>query len=275
MLLIVAAVLVVVLAIAAVLSHVHPYGILRESWRQTIMAARPQWRLFLWALLAFVIMTAAHPLLLRFARPDFRLVTIAHVVIQGVVVYFLAHIAYRIHRGLIHSEWKPGLTFGRRERRMALYVLFVWAVTTTIAHLPIPAPPVIPKEVVPFIGLALWIIAFAVKALLAVAGPAASLDDPAPLRRSIATLRKEPVGALTVVVAVALILQLAEQTFRLVAGLLAGHAKLQWASAASLVGVFTFMFIFAEFALVIVLTRSWEDLYEAETRYAPHNTDWL
>ena len=260
MILIFIALCVGALGIAAILSAIQPYGVIRESGRQMVLAARNHTRLVVWALVAFSALEIASPLTARYVRIDPRIVALTLLVVQGVVLYLLAHIAYRLHRGLIYGEWKAGLTFGRQERRMALYVLFAWALTTVIAHAPVPAPPHISPELAQAIGIALWVAAFATKVLLALVGPAASLGDPAPLRRSIASLRQEPVGILSVVVMIALMLQIVEAAFRLGTGALAGFQFLPWMCAPPLVVAFTCVFVLAEFALVIALTRTWEDI---------------
>jgi hypothetical protein len=263
------------LGVVAFFSGIRPYGVIRESWRQTFLAARDHTRLVVWALLAFSALEIANPLIVRFLRVDPRIVALTLVLVQGVVLYLLAHIAYRLHRGLIYREWRPGLTFGRRERRMALYVLFAWALTAAIGHAPVPASPSVPPELGWAIGLALSIVAFAIKVALALVGPAASLDDPAPLRRSMASLRREPAGILTIVVAIVVMLQIVEQAFRLGIEAFADVRFLPWMVAPALAIAFACVFILAEFALVIALTRTWEDVYEPETRHAAHNLDWL
>jgi len=260
------------LGVAAGVSAPAPYGIIRESWRQTLDVFRYRSLLPLFAFALFFVQIAA-PLAINLYPPENQWVAAAFLVLaQALVTYALAHVAYRLHRGLIYGEWAAGLSFGARERRMALYVLASWFFVTILSHLPIPAPPLIAPAVAPILGAALWLQAFVVKVLFALIGPAASLDDPKPLRRSIASVWREPAAIFAIVVIVQLTLTFLNAVFSLATGASLGLAILR--GGITLLAT-TFFYILSEFALVIVLTRVWEDQYEPETRYAAHNLNWL
>ncbi|MDR3424158.1 MAG: hypothetical protein P4M13_03640, partial [Alphaproteobacteria bacterium] len=98
------------------------------------------------------------------------------------------------------------------------------------------------------------------------------LDDPKPLRRSIASVYLEPVAAFSLVMMIRLGVELLNQGFGLLPAEPLGLAILR--AAITLVAA-TFAYILSEFALVILLTRIWEDRYEPETRYAAHNLNWF
>lgn len=260
------------LGVAAVLSPPKPYGIILESWRQSVALLRFRSRLALYVLGLFIIQLGA-PLLIALHPPKNLWVAAGFLVcVQSLVIYALAHVGYRLHRGLIYHEWQAGVSWGARERRMALYVLACWIVTIALGRLPIPAPALVGPVWTSIIGAVMWLLTFVVKVLLAMVGPAASLDDPNPLRRSIASVFREPVAAFSLVTMIRLGVELLNQAFDLLPAEPLGLAILR---AAITLFAATFAYILAEFALVILLTRVWEDRYEPQTRYAAHNLNWF
>jgi hypothetical protein len=76
--------------------------------------------------------------------------------------------------------------------------------------------------------------------------------------------------------AIVVIVQLTVAFLNAVFGLATG-ASLELAILRGAITLFvtTCFYILSEFALVIALTRVWENHYEPETRYAPHNLNWL
>jgi hypothetical protein len=260
------------LGVAAVLSAPKPYGIILESWRQSVDLLRLRSRLALYVLGLFIVQLGA-PLLIALHPPKNPWIAAGFLVcVQSLVIYALAHVGYRLHRGLIYNEWQAGVSWGARERRMALYVLVSWFVTIALARLPIPAPPFVGPVWMAIIGAAMWLLTFVVKVFLALVGPAASLDDPKPLRQSIASVFREPVAVFSLVMMIRLGVELLNQAFGL---LPAGPLGLAILRAAITLIAATFAYILSEFALVILLTRVWEDRYEPETRYAAHNLNWF
>jgi hypothetical protein len=261
-----------VLGVAAVLSRPGPYGIILESWRQTIELLRYRRRLALYAIGFFIIQQASPPLVALYMSPKLWVGAGILFCVQALVIYALAHVAYRLHRGLIYNEWKEGLTWGDRERRMALYVLASWLVLAILGHMPIPVTPRVSPIFVSIIGKTIWILTFVLKVLLALMGPAASLDDPKPLRRSISSVFRQPVAVFSVVIMIRLIVELMNQAFAMATG---ESMELLILRGASTLIATTFVFILAEFALVILVTRIWENRYEPETRHAAHNLNWF
>lgn len=268
-------VVLIVVGVATAVSGLRPYGIIAQSARQAIDVVRFRSRLALVALSLFVLQAAAPRLIVRFSTSNLWGVVAILFLVEALSIYALAHVAFRLHRGLIYGEWRQGLTWGGRERRMAIYVLCGWALVTVIGHLPIPAPPWIAPALAPLFAAALSVCAFLAKMLLALMGPAASLDDPKPLRRSISSVAHEPAGVFAVVAMMRLMLALLTLVFGLVVEMSSGVAIARWGAVGLSLVAATYVFILSEFALVIALTRTWEDHYEAETRYAAHNVTWL
>ena len=249
-----------------------PYNIFAESWRQAIELVRRRPKLAIFALLLFLGQLAAPLLIARYAPKHSWVAAGVLVGVQALLIYVLAHVAYRLHRGLIYGDWKQGLNFGTRERRMALYVVAGWFVVAVLARLPVPTAPFIHPILTSAIGAGLSLLAFVVKVFLSLMGPAASLDDPTPLRRSLTSVAREPVAAFAIFTMIYLSVFLLNQLFNLIAIRMPTLAGL---SAALALSATTFFFILAEFALVILLTRVSEDQYEPETRYAAHNLNWF
>lgn len=260
-----------ILLVAATRSYERPYNIIGESWRQTILLlrARPQWLSYAFFLYLVQMILSA----LLFSAPISVLSKIASsIAVQAVVVFALAHIALRLHRGLICDEWPRFPLLGARERRMALYVLLCSAIIGVAGHLPLP---VISAEISAILGNLVSVLILLTHAALATCGPAASLDDPQPLRRAIASFRRAPVTVLTVV----FVFQFIGETIGQILTVAYHFSGDAW-----IVGLLsrpvtllaqTFFFAMSEFALVILLTRIWENQYEPETRYAAHNLGWV
>jgi len=256
-------------------SWLRPLGIVVEGWRQTANLLRRRSPLPLYVF-GFLGAQRLAPLLIA-SRPAAApwVAVVLLVLIKALVVYALAHVAYRLHRGLIYGEWDRGLTWGERERRMALYVLFAWTIATIVGNLPIPAPPSVPQLLVTPFALGLAIATFVLKTFLALTGPAASLDDPAPLRQSVKSIFREPVGIFCLVASIALMMEILKQVFGLALRASSAVTLLHGAVVGLSLLAEALVFIVAEFALVIALTRTWEDVYEPETRSAAHNLNWL
>ena len=260
-----------ILLVAATRSYERPYNIIGESYRQTVLLlrTRPQWLFY-----SFVIYLVQMILPIGlFSAPISVVGKIAgSIVLQALFIFVLAHIALRLHRGLIRDEWPSFPISGARERRMALYVLLCWAIVGVVGQLPFP---VISEDISAVLGTLVSLLTLATKAALATCGPAASLDDPQPLRRAIASFRRAPVTVLTVVFVFQFIGDTIGQVFA-VADHFSGHAWIVGLLSRPVTLVAqTFFFAMSEFALVILLTRIWENQYEPETRYAAHNLGWV
>ncbi len=263
------------IAIAAAVSGLRPFDILRQSARLAPEIARLRPRIALSAVGFYSAQQIAPPVIVRYVSSNLFVTLALIVLVQAASVYALAHVAYRLHRGLIYAEWRPGLSWGRRERRMALYVLSGWALIGFISRAPALAPFRFTPAAALLVGAAVSVLALFVKVALALMGPAASLDDPAPLRRSIASAAREPAGVFAVVAIAQAMLTLVSLAFGLIDEWASGVAIAAYGVAALSVIAATYVFAVTELALVIALTRAWEDVYEPETRYAAHNAMWL
>src|SRR5450631_3547142 len=122
-LIIVTLLVVMTLGFAAWHSMPAPYNIFAESWRQAIELLRRRPKMALYALVLFVAQLAAPLLIAHYAQKHSWVAAGLLICVQALLIYVLAHIACHLHRGLIYREWKEGLNFGPRERRMALYVV--------------------------------------------------------------------------------------------------------------------------------------------------------
>ena len=257
-----------------VLSELRPFQIVGQGARQCLQLLREGNRLPLYA---FVFLTFQELAPSFIAAHGVQLWTAIGIVIlvKSLSVYALAHVAYRLHRGLIYKEWVKGLSWGRQERRMALYVLLGWSLVTLAGNFPMPAAFHRGPTSDLLAGVMISISVFILKTFLALIGPAASLGDPKPLRRSISSVVREPAGIFSLVALIRLMLELLRQAFGLATGALAGFEIGQWLIMLASQGAMMFLFVLSEFAVVIALTRTWEDHYEDETRHAAHNLDWL
>ena len=261
------------LFVAAFLSYERPYNILRESWRQTIVLLRnrPKWLVYAFGIYALQAALSS----IVFSAPISVISKILlSIVVQASAIFTLAHVALRLHRGLICNEWQSSLIAGVRERRMALYVLACWVIFGILGHLPIPSPPSIAPKWSIVLGFGVYLLVLTAKAALMSCGPAASLDDPQPMRRAIVSFRRAPVAMLTIIFTVGFLAETVGQVLE-VANYFSGHAWIVGMLSRPIILLAqTFLFAFSEFALVILLTRIWEDHYEPQTRYAPHNLSW-
>jgi len=263
------------LAVAGFGSFLRPFGIILESWRQTVDLLRYRYRLALYAFGFFAVQRLAAPLISFFPGTRLWVAVALAVLVKALVVSALAHVAYRLHRGLILGEWDRGLSFGAGERRMALYVLLTWVVVTMVGNSPIPAPPSVPHFFVLPLAVTVWTADLVLKGLLALTGPAASLDDATPLWRSVRSAFQEPSGIFSLVVMVRLIMEIFSQAIWVLSRVFPDRPIFAGTIICLSVVGETVIFLLAEFALVIALTRTWEDLYEPDTRRAAHNLDWL
>ncbi|MDE2579133.1 MAG: hypothetical protein KGL46_10030 [Hyphomicrobiales bacterium] len=270
----VAVVLLAGVAVAAFFAPARPYNILRESARIALRLIAQRPLLYLFALALFIVQQAA-PLALAqaFALGEWTPIVIG-AVLQGALIYVLAHIAYRLHRGVIFREWKPGVTWGRAENRMGLWVLGGWAAVAALRNFPIPPPPVLSLTTAQIAAGIVVVLVFVLKAALALVGPAASLGDPAPLSRSIASFRQEPASVLAIIIGIGLAADLGVSLIFMLPQHLPKDMLVDLAIRALLVCLMTFVFVLSEIALVIALTRIWEDHYDSDTRNAAHNFDW-
>src|SRR5271165_5196705 len=257
-----------------VLSELRPFQIVGESARQCLQLLRDRSRLPLYAS-GFLTFQAVAPSFIALHRVQLWIAIAVVILVQALSVYALAHVAYRLHRGLIYKEWAKGLTWGRQERRMALYVLFGWSLVTLAGNFPVPAAFHRGPTLHLLAGVTISISVFILKTFLTLIGPAASLGAPKPLWRSIASVVREPAGIFSLVALIRLMLELLRQVFGLAMGALAGFEIAQWLIMLASQGAMTFLFVLSEFAIVIALTRTWDDHYETETRHAAHNLNWF
>ncbi len=261
-------------AVAAAFALERPYNIVAESWRQTtsLLLRRPS--LFfaalaifaLRAVLSFGLMRAPVNVLSKFA---------INIILQACIIIALAHVALRLHRGLIRNEWLSVFTSGRREWRMAFYVLCCWALLGVVGGLPLPAPPMVSKDMAGLMGVSLSMIVVFLKSALLLGGPAASLDEPHPLRRALDSFRRAPVSMFALILITGFLGDTIGETMNALRFFTHGSQVVFFLSRPLVLFAQTFLFALSEFALVILLTRICEDRYELETRNAAHNFNWL
>jgi len=262
------------IGLGAFFSSARPYNIIAESWKQTLATVRCRPRLFAYAWGVFAIREAALFALSSTQWPSVWLFIAARAALQAFVIYVLAHIALRLHRGLILGEWAPGVTVGRRERRMALYVVLCWLIVGALTYPPIPPPPLLSAMAFKSVGLVFSCLAFLAKAALALTGPAASLDDPKPLTRSVRSFAREPVAILLIIVALEFMVDTSGEAIGLFLRAYLDSPTIRLILEPFVLALMAFVLLFSEFALVIALTRIWEDHFEPETRAAAHNFNW-
>jgi len=262
------------IAIGGFFSSSRPYNILAESWRQALATTRYKPWLFFFAWLIFAAQEMMpHATFLVSWSSGFVQVA-ALVLFQAIATYLLAHIAFRLHRGLIHDEWVPLIPRGRYARRMALYVVLCWAVIGLLKHPPLPLPPVPHERTFQAVVLFCYGLGFVATAALAVVGPAASLDERRPIHTSIRTALREPIAILVIIISISILISLVVEGLNFALGLYPDLPMLRLAAAPLIWGFMAFILFMSEFALVIFLTRVWEDRYEEDTRRALHNFNW-
>lgn len=251
-----------------------PYNILGESWRQTFATIRRRPGLFLAAWLFFAIQETVPPATFLIAWPFGLLQVGVLLVFYATMTYLLAHIALRLHRGLILGEWSPLLPTGARARRMGFYVLLCWAVIGLLKHPPLPNSPLSHDLIMRGILLSSSALSLAATVGFAVVGPAASLDERRPIRTSLRTALQDPVSLLVIIIGVSMQIGLVMEVARLALSNYSQIGDLRML-AAPIVWAFMALILFmSEFSLVIFLTRVWEDRYEEDTRNAAHNFNW-
>ena len=261
------------LGIAGFYASPRPYNILAESWLRAVECLRRRPALFAWACGLFAAQEIAPLLISHAPAPPWSLYA-ALLVAQTVVIYALAHVALRVHRGLILGEWAPGVSWGRREHRMAMYVVLCWLAIGAFRHILIPAPPAISPAAFQYAGAVIALLSFVMKAALALTGPAASLDDPRPVSRAVRSFVRQPVGVSLVVMTIGFAADLANEAFKLFLRPLSDSPLFQVSLDCVVVGLMAFLLLLSEFAVAIALTRIWEDHYEPDTRSSAHNFNW-
>ena len=264
---------VIGLALAGFYASARPYNILAESARRTFACLRERPTLFAWACALFAAQEAAPPLLSYLPAPPLAIYA-ALLAAQTLVVYALAHVALRLHRGLILGEWAPGVTWGRREHRMAAYVTICWLALGAFRMILIPAPPTISLAAYQYAGAALALLAFVLKAALALTGPAASLDDPKPIARALRSFARQPAALLLIVVGIGFFGDIGNDVFKLFLRPLSPAPAFQIGLDIIVIALMALLMFIAEFSVALALTRIWEDHYEADTRAAAHNFNW-
>ena len=157
---------------------------------------------------------------------------------------------------------------------MAVYVVLCWLAIGAFRHILVPAPPSISVAAFQYLGAVIGFLSFVMKAALALTGPAASLDDPKPLSRAIRSFARQPAALLLVAVAIGFFGDIANEVFKLFIRPLSPSPIFQVSLDILVVCMMAFILFVSEIAVVIALTRIWEDHYEPDTRAAAHNFNW-
>lgn len=271
--------IIVIVVSAAILgrawfSEIRPFDILRQSFIRLPVFVRMRWRLSLTILFACLLLPFGSLVIGGLIRPPvFR--TVAGLIWQGLFTAFLALIAIRVHRGLVKSEIIDGLRLGPRERRMAAYVVAVWLAMSIIKLIPIAAleagAPFAVARILEALATPLTILSTAAFVLV---GPAASFDDPNPLRTALASFKAQPFAILAIVLLTQLMWSLGGLSLAMVAMGFGLDSPLQAVTIGLSIALIGAVFIVSEQALAIALTRVRENVYDDDTRGRDYNADW-
>jgi hypothetical protein len=271
-------IIIIVISVAilgrAWFSEIRPFDILRQSLLRLPAFVRSRWRLSLTILLACLLLPFGSLVASGLIRPPV-LRTGAGLIWQGLFTALLALIAIRIHRGLIKREIIDGLRFGPRERRMAAYVVGVWLAMTILKLIPIAAleagAPFAVARILEALATPLTIL---LTAALVLVGPAASLDDPTPLRTALASFRAQPFAILAIVLLTQLMWGLGGLALAVVATGVGLDSPLQLVTIGLSIALIAAVFIVSEQALAMALTRVWVNVYDEDTLGRDYNADW-
>ncbi|MFC2251035.1 hypothetical protein ACETRX_15515 [Labrys portucalensis] len=267
-------VILVAIGIAGFFASSRPYNIFAESWRQACVTIIRQPGLFLAAWLIFAVQEVVPPLSFLVAWPSGLVQIGLLVAFHALTTYLLARVALRLHRGLVHGEWRPIIPTGARARRMGFYVLSCWAVIGLLKHPPLPGSPAPHEQLVRGAVLLSYALGFMATAGLALVGPAASLDEPRPIWTSLRTAWREPISILVIIIGIGLQIGFVMEGANLLLGHYPQIGELRLVAAPVVWAFMALILFMSEFALVIFLTRVWEDRYEEDTRSAAHNFNW-
>ena len=119
-----------------------------------------------------------------------------------------------------------------------------------------------------------YALGFLATAGLALVGPAASLDERRPIRTSLRTALREPISVLVIIIGVSLQIGFVVELANLALSHCQDISILRYLAPPIVWAFMALVLFMSEFALVIFLTRAWEDRYEADTRGAAHNFRW-
>ncbi|MDZ5454223.1 hypothetical protein [Labrys sp. ZIDIC5] len=267
-------VILVGIGIAGFFASSRPYNIFAESWRQAFATILRQPGLFLAAWLIFAIQELVPPMSFLVAWSSGLVQIGLLIAFHALTTYLLARIALRLHRGLILDEWRPVLATGARARRMGFYVLLCWAIIGLLKHPPLPNPPVPHEQLVRAAVLLSYALGFMATIGLALVGPAASLDERQPIRTSLRTVLREPISMLVIIIGISLQIGLVMEGANLALSHYPQIGDMRLLAAPIIWAFMALVLFMSEFALVIFLTRMWEDRYEEDTRNAAHNFNW-
>lgn len=267
-------VILVGIGIAGFFASARPYNIFVESWRQAFVTILRQPGLFFAAWLIFAIQELVPPMSFLVAWSSGLIQIGLLIAFHALTTYLLARIALRLHRGLIHGEWRPVITTGARARRMGFYVLLCWAVIGVLKHPPLPGSPVPYEQFVRGAVMLSYALGFIATAGLALVGPAASLDERRPIRTSLRTAWREPVSILVIIIGISLQIGFVMEGANLALSHFPQVGDLRLLAAPIIWAFMALVLFMSEFSLVMFLTRVWEDRYEEDTRNAAHNFNW-
>lgn len=271
--------ILVVLASLGILIHayfgaIRPYDIMLQSIKLLPRLLRDKPLLLIPAIASALLVPMSLPLAAALTSNGILRTTIA-ILLQAGLTVLMALIAVRIHTWIVKRDKARWLRFGPVERRMALVILGVWAVVLVIGALPgFAAALSLPRLVVRLIEVVSGPLSWLVVVLLALAGPAASFQDPHPYRRAIASAK----GNFT---AIAAIVMLSRGLFTLSMIAVVSLVQLMGITSVGLLLVLPFVFaavigtfLVSEIAIAIALTRCWENTFDADTRGRDYNADW-
>ncbi|MHB2169112.1 hypothetical protein [Alsobacter sp. R-9] len=271
--------LIVLLATAGILlrawfSPIRPFNIVSVSVRQATVFIRQQWAVALFLMLP-TFATPFGGIVASLSTTSTPLRFLIALLWQFVCAAGMALVAIRIHRGLVKRERGNRILLGRREARMIGFVLTALALIVAIRLVPFLADGIVGGLPLRLIELGSNLAAWVVTISLCYVGPAASLDDKAPVAASLFSFRTEVFATAALVI----VLQGINSTAFFAIGALlslSGINVLILTIASLIITLLLWMtFIISENALVIALTRIRENVYESDTRGRDYNADWF
>lgn len=271
--------LILVLVCAGILlrgyfSEIRPFGIVKEAARQCPAIVRRQPVVVLWLFLPVFLAPLGAVLAQGWATwwlPRLALGTAW----QVACTVMLALAAVRLHRGIIYRDYTNRIRVGRRELRMAAFVVGAVLVIACVRFVPTvtQATLALPRVVLTVVDLSAFVLSWALVAWFAYVGPAASFDERRPFAVSATCLRTQPVGTVALVLLTQALLGLAglAMTSTILLGQVSDIVVVLalFATATAMVAIF----VISETAMAIGLTRIRENAYD-DTRSRDHNADW-
>jgi len=260
--------------IRAYFSRIDPFGIVRVAIGRLPGLVREQPLVVATAFLPFL----AAPLgtvISQAAGEHWALRALTSLAWQSLWSGLLALVAVRVHRRIIFRDHSNRILIGRRERRMALYVVSALVAIALVRLVPYAAAAFLGAKgaALSLAQAAAFCLSWALVVLFAYVGPSASFDDPAPFAVSRTSVVAQPIASVTLVLVSQLLLGMIGLAMTSV--VVFGQLNLLLIGLVAIVAVAAMVatFLVAETAMAIALTRIRENVYD-DTRAREYNADW-